>query len=255
MKTFGGISVLNAIPSGIGAVIPINLSFQSRIVEGGEDTDEMDLRILKEVFHLKDKTIGIIKSSNIPSGVGLKSSSAYTSSIIGSYSKFCGKKISGIEIARKSSIASRKVGMSITGAFDDALASVSSKFVITDNRKNEVLAMRGIPRMKVIIAIPDLIRPPNVAERLRNADFRSAIYNVLKGNFNKGAIINGYSVAKALGYPTEPLDELAELGSHIFGYSGNGPALFAAVNHSNISGIRNYLKNIGMIIETETRGE
>jgi len=254
MITYGGLSIINAIPSGIGAVIPIDLQFNTIISTGPGILDEMDFRILKEIFNIEFHQIRIEKKSQIPQGVGLKSSSAYTSSLIGEYFRYSGRKIPLIKIARLSSKVSKKYGLSITGAFDDAMASLSSKLVMTENSKNKVLMMQKVPKMKVIIAIPDFKRPNDMFERLKRVDSSEALYYSFKGNFSRAAIINGYQIGKALGYPTELLDRLIEIGSSMVGYSGNGPSLFATVNNDNIDRIREFMATLGKVIETETRG-
>lgn len=253
MITYAGISVLNAISSGIGSVIPINLIYKTNLCNNHSNVNYMDKKILEYAFNVKIMDIKIIKKTNIPQGYGLKSSSAYTTSIIGGYANFSGTKLSKIEIANISSIVSKRMGISITGAFDDALASVTSRFVITDNFKNRVLKMEKFAKMKVIISLPNIKRPDNIKEKLRKYDFSEAVNYVLKGHIQKGAIENGYLVARALDYPQEPLDTLINLGSSMVGYSGNGPALFATVNSDNIERIRKYMKKFGKIIETQMR--
>ncbi|MGC8546582.1 MAG: shikimate kinase [Thermoplasmata archaeon] len=254
MITYGGLSIINAIPSGIGAVIPVDLQFNTIISPGPGILEEMDFRILKEIFNIESSQVHIEKKSQIPQGVGLKSSSAYTSSLIGEYFRYSGREVPMITIARLSSEISKKLGLSITGAFDDALASLSSGLVMTENSKYKVLMMQKVPKIKVIIAIPDFKRPKDIFERLRRVDSSEAIYYAFKGNFFRAAIINGYQVGKALGYPIEPLDRLIEIGSNMVGYSGNGPSLFASVNSDNIDRIREFMGTIGKVIETETRG-
>ncbi|MGC8672736.1 MAG: shikimate kinase [Thermoplasmata archaeon] len=253
MIGYGGISVLNAISSGIGSVIPINLYFETKIVNDILNINEIDKIILEKVFKTKITEKGIRKKSNIPMGVGLKSSSAYTVSLIGAFSEFYNLKLSNIEIAKLSSKISKKMGISITGAFDDALASISSMFVITNNFKNKIIKIKKTKKMKVIIAIPEFKRPENIKERLKKFDFSEAINYVMNGDIEKGAILNGYLVGKALGYPVQYIDDLLNLGSKMVSYSGNGPAIYAVVNNNNIEKIIEYMKKTGKIILTETR--
>ncbi len=246
MITHSSVSILNAIPLGIGSVMPINLKFVTNIEKGFESYSR-DHKILKIATNENIKNIKIVKKSEIPPGVGLKSSSAYTTSLIGAYAEFKKIKIEDIQIARLSSTVSKKIGISITGAFDDAFGSLTEKIPVTDNIKMEIIDIYDSFNLPVIITVPELKRSMDLKERLisRKNDFLRALEHLKKGEIVECANINGYAVGRALGYPVEPITNVRKLGALISGYTGNGPAFFSITEKSNVNEVMEFMSKFG----------
>jgi len=257
MITNAAVSVLNAIPTGIGSAIGINLPLSVRISSNGSTprVDDTINRIIREVFGSVAESISLTIDSSIPQGFGLKSSSAFTTAVIGEYSFFKGINISNEEICRRSAQVSRRTSLSITGAIDDALASLLDGIIVSDNRKDMLISNASLESSSIIIALTPLQRPSLISKRLRSQNFSKALDLLFDDQYSACARLNGMLVAKALGYPLEPLRKIEELGSEMFGYSGNGPAIYATCDDSNFYRLCEYMRGLGQIIITETRGK
>jgi len=246
MITHSSVSILNAIPLGIGSVQPINLKFITKI-ENGSGSLSQDLKILSLISKENIGNIKVLKKSEIPPGVGLKSSSAYTTSLIGAYAEFKKIKMEKIEIARLSSIVSKQIGISITGAFDDSIGSLIDAIPVTDNKKREILEIHRPFDLPVIITIPNLKRPNNVKDLLisRKKDFLKALEHLKKGEIVECANINGVAVGRSLGYPVEPILNARKIGALITGYTGNGPAFFSIAEKESEHEVMEYMQKFG----------
>ena len=143
MITNGAISVLNAIPTGIGAGVGVELPFSVDINRGHctKLFDSLSSQIINHVFGESTDSYCLHIESSIPQGVGLKSSSAYAAALIGEFARVTGRHLSEEEICRRTAESSRELGLSITGGFDDAMAAVFNGIAITDNTNNTLLIL------------------------------------------------------------------------------------------------------------------
>ncbi|HLH85277.1 MAG TPA: shikimate kinase [Thermoplasmataceae archaeon] len=257
MITNAAVSILNAIPTGIGSAIGIKLPLTATIQSGGNGccNDGITNRIVQEAFGIDAQDLTVSVASDIPQGYGLKSSSALTTAVIGEFAASNGISMSKEEICRKSAYVSRRIGLSVTGAMDDAAASVFDGIVVSDNRIDHIVANVSVKSSRIIVAIPRLQRPAQIREKLCSRDFTPALDRLMDTDYEGCSRLNGYLVGEALGYPIEPLRKIEELGSDMFGYSGNGPAIYATCDDSRFSSLYEYMKGIGRVIVTETRGK
>jgi len=177
-------------------------------------------------------TLSIV--SEIPSGAGLKSSSAVGSAIVRAVDAAAGRSSSAEETARVSAEVSRRVGASATGAYDDALAGLSSGAVVTDNRGDRLLRTYPIPRgLGVALWIPPGAHPPSpeLLARFRTNPMlaQEAVDAALEGRLWEAMDANSRLVEAAMGYPYGELRErLRQCGATASGASGLGPA-FAVI--------------------------
>ncbi|MEM3676283.1 MAG: hypothetical protein QXV22_04410, partial [Thermoplasmataceae archaeon] len=135
MMTNGAISFLNAIPTGFGCAVGIRLPMSVRIQNQSTASlgETIPARILMEAFGNVSDGIEITIESSIPAGFGLKSSSALVTATIGEFALFRGISMHPVEICKVAANVSRKLGLAVTGAFDDAAASVLDGVFVTDN--------------------------------------------------------------------------------------------------------------------------
>ncbi len=245
---YAGVSIINAIPCGKGAVLPINLKAYAR--EGNKNRESPLINAIEDYLI---KNYGIRTSfeiySEIPEGVGLKSSSAVSVAIISSISH----KLGNIYPPKLSAIITKSYNLSITGAFDDAVASYEGKISFTDNINLKILKLEKIPEnLKVIIYINDNRHGLNLNLMKEKCElFNKAFEMAYNGNIYDAIKLNGYLMSEINGYDKNILDMMIEKGAITAGISGNGPAYFSLFKEGEEGPLIDYLVNKGKIIVTE----
>ena len=173
--------------------------------------------------------------SEIPIGSGLKSSSAAANATVVAALDAIGgearEKIgAALEAIRLGVDAALDVGVSITGAFDDACASALGGIVITDNKKRELLKREErdskvlifVPRTKAFTANTDVNRSRLIAPWIDRA------YELaLAGRFEEAMTLNGFLYCAALHFDPEPMLTALECGVKGVSLSGTGPSFVA----------------------------
>ena len=108
---------------------------------------------------LEKNKITIFVKSEIPSGYGLKSSSAISSVISLACARIFRPKASDLDILRDGVHASIKSKVSITGAFDDACACYFGGFVVTDNSSIKIIKLSDLLFLRHVQDDPFESRP------------------------------------------------------------------------------------------------
>ena len=115
------------------------------------------LRHLGQRGFPKGYTINLRIESKIPSAVGLKSSSAISTAIVKSVLSLFGRQSDPKTILDLSCSASKNCGASITGAYDDASASLLGGLVLTNNTRFEIVKHERVPASlgtTVLVLVP-----------------------------------------------------------------------------------------------------
>ena len=152
--------------------------------------------------------------------------------------------------------AAKKVGVTITGAFDDVCASFFGGIVVTDNRKMELLrreefnskVMIFAPARKAFSADTDVNR-----SRLIAPCVEIAYELALKGDYERAMTLNGFLYCGALGFGTEHMLRALELGVKGVSLSGTGPSYAALVRAEQVKELRSAWESCGVegkVIET-----
>src|SRR6267143_321832 len=180
----GAISIVNAIATGKGATLGISIGVEARIkatpgtgifFENKESS--LSSRLIKAVIEkavpktdLEKNKITVLVKSEIPSGYGLKSSSAISSVISLACAKLFRPKVADLEVLKYGAEASIQTKVSITGAFDDACACYFGGFVVTDNTNLRIVKSEKAPEdLVAVIFIPRSRRRGDV-KRLKILD-------------------------------------------------------------------------------------
>jgi len=127
----------------------------------------------------------------------------------------------------------RRVGVSATGALDDALAGLEPGFVVTDNVRGEVLRRSKVdPDWGVALYIPSQTHPPSPNLRSAFSNERSAgelaVRAAKAGDWTTAMRINTELVERTMGYAYEDIrEQLQSHGAVASGVSGLGPTLAA----------------------------
>ena len=246
----GAVSVLNAIPTGLGGAIGIDLPvraevrllsrpvFSARSVARGRSV-RVDVKVLEAVLDVVGKYTGFEGgfeaeiSSEIPVAAGLKSSHALINSLIASLLDALGEHVEMEELALMGVEASKKAGLTITGAYDDSLATLGQGVYITDNKSLRILEQYRVDEeLYAVVLVPpwgNPIRDVDASKfRLLRERYMEAARLALEGDWARAMTLNGFLTAAAMGSDLGVLARALNLpGVLSAGMSGKGPALFA----------------------------
>jgi len=267
----GAITVINAMPAGIGATIGVSLRTVAQFTPGGEEriviikndpseNTEMAKTCVSESYLLMgiDEPLGwrLEIDSEIPVSRGLKSSSSACNAIISSVMNENGFKIDTIDMIRLGVKCAKLAGVTVTGSFDDACGCHFGGFVITDNKTNSVLVNRSIDEYDVIIYVPEeKIRKTNLPlEKLKSvASQMEDIITVAKTNPLKAMTENGRLISSVSGVDNSIAELALKNGALGAGMSGSGPAIAMVLRRGDTE---LFLKRTGLtgVIRTVTRG-
>jgi shikimate kinase len=234
MSAWAGVSVVNALPAGLGAATAISLRVAVTIDEkcGGV---EAQTQLLQTIFNYFESRYNLPKPcvkvvSQVPQGSGLKSSSAVAVALIRALVQRYG--VYEPDVPRLAAELSRLAGVSFTGALDDATAAYYGGVALTDNSNMRVLRVGDVKSdFSVVVLVPRGIKRPSISlsEMRRYASvFYSAFERALQGDVLGAMTVNGVTIAKIL-YPSleKLVTKALKLGALAAGVSGNGPSVFA----------------------------
>ncbi len=233
MTSHGGVSILNAIPLGLGSACAVDLKVESTAGYGSREPGSRLTRTILKYFQEKcGSELHLEIKSQIPEGGGLKSSSAVAVSAISALSQLTGIKVDVPVLAARLSLES---GVSFTGALDDATAAYYGGVSVCDNTNMKILRKAKLPENIIFVILPRGPRKDFDPMVLRRSwpSFKNISGMVMMGKYLEAMAKNGLTVSELLGYETNMLLRAVELGARASGVSGNGPSLFAAVDNGN----------------------
>ncbi|MDE1867376.1 MAG: shikimate kinase [Thaumarchaeota archaeon] len=247
----GAISIVNAIATGKGATLGISLGIDALInAEPGRGIvfenreSNLSARLIRSVIEtsvpkseLEKNKLTISVNTEIPSGYGLKSSSAISSVISLACAKIFKPKATDVEILRDGVHASIQSKVSITGAFDDACGCYFGGFAVTDNTNIKIVKTEKAPEdLSAIIFIPKSRKRGNVRKlKILHNVFAQAWDLANKSDYWNAMTLNGLATSTILDSDPSILTELMENGALGASVSGNGPAIAAVAKNDKIS--------------------
>ncbi len=241
----GAGTIVNAIATWKGAAFAVDLKTFADVqlnkgkgkisgtIQGQPDADtgliERTVELVLQYFDVQMQ--GSVETrSDIPLASGLKSSSAAANATALATLDALGEEMKPLEIVKLGVEAALDVGVSITGAFDDACASFFGGIVVTDNKLKE-LEHREEKEMDVIIFVPDrkaFSSNTNVSRSRAIASWVDMAYSLaLEGKYEEAMTLNGFLYCSALGFDTEPMMQALEAGIKGVTLSGTGPSYVA----------------------------
>ena len=242
-KSLGAISVINAIPCGIGSTIGVCLQTRAQFITDVDHTTvnvvndpNMDdtlarLCVKRTLEHISEDTdidYELTIQTQIPPSRGLKSSSSVCNAIVQSVLNSYGTKIDEMDMLRIGVECAKEAGVTITGAFDDVCGCHFGGVVFTDNSKNELVHRMDIPDYDVVLWIPEKMIPKNKvpveAYRARKEEFEEALALAYEDPL-AALTMNGRLVAEIIGADTSIVDLALSNGALAAGISGTGPAI------------------------------
>ncbi|WP_226038731.1 shikimate kinase [Natrinema sp. DC36] len=256
-------TVLNALATGTGSAFAIDLE-TTATVELTEDDDvvgevagqpEADTTLVErcaamtiveyaERAGLDDSTVGarVHTESEVPMASGLKSSSAAANAtVLATLDALeVADSVERIEACRLGVRAARDAGVTVTGAFDDASASMLGGVTVTDNTADALLAREEVDWHALVYTPPeqsysadaDVSACEHVAPMARLVEELA-----LDGRYGEAMTVNGFAFCGALEFSTEPIiDALPEVTG--VSLSGTGPSYVAIGERATLEALR-----------------
>ena len=250
----GAISLVNAIAIKKGATLGIALKVEATVeASSGKGiilksknkslSSRLINKTVEKIVSKKDlgqNKITITLDSEIPTGYGLKSSSAISSAVALACAKIFKSKFTDQQILLAGVDASIESKVSITGAFDDACSCYYGGFNVTDNaKKKRIHFEKGPTNLVVVIFIPKNRKRGNLNNlKPLSSVFEKAWELTRKANYWEAMIINGLTTASILNSDPEIIIRLIEKGALGASVSGNGPAVAAITKKENEASIK-----------------
>ena len=238
-------TVLNALANGRGSAFAIDEYTTATVelavdagVEGtvaGEpdaDTGLVETCLARVTDRFGDGEGGTVHTeSGVPMASGLKSSSAAANAtVLATLDALdATDAVTREEAARVGVEAARDAGVTVTGAFDDASASMLGGVTVTDNTTDELLA-REEREWDVLVYTPPERAYSSDADvtRCRQvtpvADLVAEL--ALDGRFGTAMTVNGLAFCAALDFPANPMVDAMDRATGV-SLSGTGPSYTA----------------------------
>lgn len=270
----GSATIVNAIATGKGSAFGVELRVRANceltnrpgeIVGRVADDPSESARLIEicarkvlEHFEL-EQTYGarVQTRSKVPIAVGLSSSSAAANATVLATFAALGKKPKPKLVLNLGIDAAFEASVTITGAFDDAAASLFGSGVVTDNTKRRLLRRFKLdPKLAVLIYVPPMKFHTSRIDMAKIKPLRRSVEvahdQALRGNVLGALTLNGLLYSGALGYdPKIALDALAA-GALAAGLTGTGPAVVAIAKPARVKDIkRAWRGKPGVIIATK----
>ncbi|MFB6234727.1 MAG: shikimate kinase [Halopenitus sp.] len=251
----GAGTILNALATGTGSAFAIDVETRATVELAADREDvhgeiaeatDAETALIEECVSLATARWGegeggtVRTDSDVPLAAGLKSSSAAANATVLATCDALGLTVGDdpqdptvdltrLEACRLGVEAARNAGVTVTGAFDDATASMLGGLTVTNNDEDE-LRYRDERSWDVLVWTPperaysadaDVERCENVAPM---AELVADL--ALDGEYATAMTVNGLAFSAALGFSAAPT---VEAMPHVNGVSlsGTGPSVVA----------------------------
>jgi shikimate kinase len=250
----GAVSIVSAIANKKGATLGIELKVQVTIetsegkgIEIQSENRSLSSRLINKTIekivskkYLEKNKMLITIDSEIPTGYGLKSSSAISSAIALACAKIFKPKLTDKQILVAGVDASIESKVSITGAYDDACSCYYGGFNVTDNGKRKRIHFERIPsNLIAVIFIPKNRKRGNLKKlKILSSIFNNAWELAKEKKYWESMTINGLATSAILNSDPKIIIDLIEKGALAASVSGNGPSIAAIVKKDNLSNVK-----------------
>jgi shikimate kinase len=245
-------TVLNALANGYGSAFAIDIETEARVELDGSGTvtgeidgePDADTRLIERCVERVIERFGggegghVRTESEIPMASGLKSSSAAANATV-----LAALDALGVELERETACrigveAARDAGVTVTGAFDDASASMLGGVTVTDNTADELLRREEVD-WDVLVYTPDergFSADADISRCERIAPMADVVHELaMEGDYKRAMGVNGLAFCAALERPTEPIIEaLPEAAASL---SGTGPSYTAVGDRETLEAL------------------
>ncbi len=256
-------TVLNALATGTGSAFAIDLETTASVdltddgevrgeVAGRPEADttlvercaELTIAEYADDAGLDDATVGarVTTESDVPMASGLKSSSAAANAtVLATLDALeVADAVERIEACRLGVRAARDAGVTVTGAFDDASASMLGGVTVTDNAADALLAREEIDWHALVYTPPErsYSADADASACERVAPMARLVEELaLEGRYGEAMTVNGFAFAAALEFPTGPMLEALPDAAGV-SLSGTGPSYVAVGDRDTLEAVR-----------------
>jgi len=249
-------TVLNALANGTGSAFAIDEYTHASVslddsgtVEGTvagnpeADTALIERCVAAVVERFGDGEGGTVRTeSDVPMAAGLKSSSAAANAtVLATLDALDAREtLSRTEAARVGVEAAREAGVTVTGAFDDASASMLGGVTVTDNTTDDLLARETVGWDVLVYTPPERAysAEADVTRCRRLAPVADLVADLaIDGAFARAMTVNGLAFCAALGFSADPLLEAMD-GAAGVSLSGTGPSFTAVGEREALETVR-----------------
>lgn len=252
-------TVLNALANGFGSAFAIDAYTEATVTLSADDegytgtvaeTPAADTTLVERCVELTVAEYGperatgghVRTESEVPMAGGLKSSSAAANAtVLATLDALDVAVGDGMDVVSRETAcllgvqAARDAGVTVTGAFDDASASMLGGVTVTDNTEDDLLAREEV-EWDVLVYTPDeraFSADADVARCERVAPVADEVRDMaLDGRYGRAMTVNGFAFCAALGFPADPMVEALPDVAGV-SLSGTGPS-FTAVGEREV---------------------
>ncbi|MFB6154232.1 MAG: shikimate kinase [Halodesulfurarchaeum sp.] len=265
-------TILNALATGRGSAFAIDADVSAEVTLGGAggiqgkidghpdgDTALIERCVAAVTDRFEGPDGGTVRTeSDVPLASGLKSSSAAANATVLATLDALDEAdtITREEAARIGVAAARDAGVTVTGAFDDASASMLGGITVTDNTEDKLL-QRDSADWHVAAWIPPR-REYSVDAAVERCEKVGSVASVveelaLTGRYATAMTVNGFAFTAALDQPTAPMLEALPDAEGV-SLSGTGPSYVAIGEDEAIEGIvSRWNEREGGVLQTKTQ--
>ena len=250
----GAVSIVSAIANKKGSTLGISLKVEAT-VETSEgkgiiiqsENKNLSSRLINKTIEkiiskkdLEKNKITITLTSEIPTGYGLKSSSAISSAVALACAKIFKPKLTDQQILLAGVDASIESKVSITGAYDDACSCYYGGFNVTDNGKRNRVHFEKVPsNLIAVIFIPKNRKRGNLKKlKILSSIFSNAWELAKQRKYWEAMTMNGLATSAILNSDPKIIVDLIEKGALGASVSGNGPSIAAIVKKENETNVK-----------------
>ncbi len=252
-------TVLNALATGTGSAFAIDLETTATVTltDDGEVTGEIaeepeeDASLIERCVELavaryaeEDEDVGarVRTETDVPMASGLKSSSAAANATVLATLEALGvaEEVDRIDACRLGVQAAREAGVTVTGAFDDASASMLGGVTVTDNTEDELLAREEVGWHALVYTPPERAysADTDVSACESIAPMAELVAELaLEGRYGEAMTVNGFAFCGALEFSPGPMvDALPDVEG--VSLSGTGPSYVAVGERASLEAVR-----------------
>ncbi|MFC4249383.1 shikimate kinase [Natribaculum luteum] len=256
-------TVLNALATGTGSAFAIDLETTATVSltsdgdVSGEiaDDPDADTSLIERCVELTvaryadragleagDVGAHVRTETEVPMASGLKSSSAAANAtVLATLDALeIADAVDRIDACLLGVQAARDAGVTVTGAFDDASASMLGGVTVTDNTTDELLAREPVDWHALVYMPPERAysADTDVDACERIAPMAELVAELaLDGRYGEAMTVNGLAFSAALEFPTGPMIDALPLADGV-SLSGTGPSYVAIGEREALETVR-----------------
>ncbi|WP_138004990.1 shikimate kinase [Halalkalirubrum salinum] len=273
----GAGTILNALATGIGSAFAIDIETRATVElvpdaeavtgqiagEPDADTELIERCVQLVIDRFGDDEGGVVRTeSDVPMAAGLKSSSAAANAAVLAacdaldVSVGADGPIDRLEACLLGVTAARDAGVTVTGAFDDASASMLGGITLTDNTTDTLRSRETVswdvavwtPPERAYSADADVDRCKRIAPMARLAEELAS-----ESRYTEAMSVNGLAFSAALGFQPDATVDVLDQAAGV-SLSGTGPSVVAVGDAEAIAAVESvWGARDGTLIRTETR--